>query len=109
MAKRTTRRITIQTRQTTYVRSLRVRCHQCGAEVSLMTPADAAGALQTTSREIHGLLESGELHAVEEPSGANLICANSLPVDISEAEIATDASDPRERTTAELTTNNKTN
>jgi len=55
-----------------------VRCHQCGAEVPIITPENAAGVLQTTPHEIQGLLTSGELHAVEEPSGASLICGNSL-------------------------------
>jgi len=71
----------------TIVRGLRVRCHQCGAEVSIITPESAAGALQTTPREIHGLLESGELHAVTEPSGENLICGNSLSAASTETEI----------------------
>lgn len=105
MAKRTTRRITIRTRQTAHLRSLRVRCHQCGAEVSLLTPDDAAGALQVSPREIHGLLESGELHAVAEPSGENLVCANSLPGVVAGAEI--DTSDPGELPTAEPATINK--
>ena len=57
---------------------LRVRCHQCGAEVPLVSPENAAGLLQTTPGEIHGLLASGDLHAVEEPSGVQRICGNSL-------------------------------
>jgi hypothetical protein len=95
MTTKTKTRITIQTRQTTVVRGLRVRCHQCGAEVSIISPADAAGALQTTPREIHGLLESGDLHTVEEPSGEKLICANSLTAASSENEIEIDR--PTER------------
>ena len=87
MTTRRKTRITVQTRQMTIVRGLRVRCHQCGAEVSIITPESAAGALQTTPREIHGLLESGELHAVTEPSGENLICGNSLSAASTETEI----------------------
>src|SRR5438046_2158817 len=87
MTTRTRTRITIKTRQTTLVTPLRVRCQQCGAEVSIITPENAAGALQTTPREIHGLLESGELHAVTESSGENLICGNSLSVASTENEI----------------------
>jgi len=70
--------VTIRTRQRLVVHSLRVRCHQCGAEVPIITPENAAGVLQTTPREIQGLLVKGELHEVEEPSGATLICGNSL-------------------------------
>ena len=87
MTKRKTTRITIQTLQTTLVRPVRVRCHQCGAEVSILSPESAAGALQTTPREIHGLLQSGELHTVAEPADANLICGNSLPATPGEIEI----------------------
>ena len=84
MKKRT--QVTIRTRQRVLVRSLRVRCHQCGAEVPIITPENAAGVLQTTAREIHGLLATGELHAVEEPSGANLICGNSVSAASTESE-----------------------
>jgi hypothetical protein len=77
MTTRKITRITIQTRQTTLVQPARVRCQQCGAEVSILSPESAAGALQTTPHEIKGLLESGELHTIE-PAGEELICGNSL-------------------------------
>lgn len=76
--------VTIRTRQTVVVRGLRVRCHQCGAEVPLVSTENAAGVLQTTPGEIHGLLASGDLHSVDEPSGAQLICGNSLTAASSE-------------------------
>jgi len=76
MKKRT--EVMIRTRQRLLVRALRVRCQQCGAEVPLVSPQDAAGVLRTTAHEIHGLLASGDLHAVSEPSGASLICGNFL-------------------------------
>ena len=76
MKKRTT--ITVVTRQRVIARSLRVRCQQCGAEVPIVTPEKAAGVLQTSPREIHGLLANGDLHSVEETSDASLICGNSL-------------------------------
>ena len=79
--------VTIRTRQTVVVQGLRVRCQQCGAEVSIVSPENAAGVLQTTAGEIHGLLASGDLHAVEEPSGTQLICGNSLTAASSEKEI----------------------
>jgi hypothetical protein len=85
MKKRT--QVTIRTRQRVVVQGLRVRCHQCGAEVSIVSPENAAGVLQTTPGEIHGLLASGDLHAVQEPSGAQLICGNSLTAASSENEI----------------------
>jgi hypothetical protein len=83
MKKRT--RITVITRQQVIARPLRVRCQQCGAEVPILTPETAAGALQTSPREIHGLLASGELHSVDKPSGA--ICGNSLSAASAENEI----------------------
>jgi hypothetical protein len=79
--------VTIRTRQRVIVHSLRVRCHQCGAEVSIVSPDNAAGVLQTTPDEIRGLLASGDLHAVEEPSGAQVICGNSLEAASTETEI----------------------
>jgi hypothetical protein len=79
--------VTIRTRQRVVVHGLRVRCHQCGAEVPIVSAENAAGLLQTTPGEIHGLLASGDLHAVEEPSGAQLICGNSLSEASSENEI----------------------
>ena len=79
--------VTIRTRQTVVVHGLRVRCHQCGAEVPIVSPENAAGVLQATPGEIHGLLASGDLHAVEESSGEKLICANSLSAAATEDEL----------------------
>jgi hypothetical protein len=81
------RQVMIRTRQTVVVGGLRVRCHQCGAEVPIVSPENAAGMLQTTAGEIHGLLASGDLHEVGEPSGARLICGVSLSAASSENEI----------------------
>jgi len=80
--------VTIRTRQTVFVHGLRVRCHQCGAEVPIVSADNAAGVLQTTPDEIRGLLASGNLHAVDEPSGAQVICGNSLTAASSENEIS---------------------
>ena len=87
MAKKTKTRITIRTRQISIARPLRVRCQQCGAEVPIITPTDAAGALQTTPGEVHGLLASGELHRVGDATSENLVCGNSLSAAAGEAEI----------------------
>jgi hypothetical protein len=85
MKKRT--RITVITRQTVVARASRVHCPECGAEVSIVTPESAAGVLQTSPREIQGLLATGDLHAVETSAGGNLICGNSLPADSTDNEI----------------------
>jgi len=84
MKKRT--RITVITRQTVVARAVRVHCPECGAEVPLVTPESAAGVLQTTPREIHGLLASGDLHVVAESKGVGLICGNSLSPTLPEPE-----------------------
>jgi hypothetical protein len=78
MKKRT--QVTIHTRQRVLVQAVRVRCQQCGAEVPIITPENAAGVLQKTPTEITRLIAAGELHAVEESSGSNVICVNSLPI-----------------------------
>jgi hypothetical protein len=85
MKKRT--RITVVTRQTVVARALRVHCPECGAEVPIVTPESAAGVLQTTPRETHGLIAPGDLHAVEAGASGNLICCNSLPADSTDNEI----------------------
>jgi hypothetical protein len=81
--------VTIRTRQRVVVQALRVRCHQCGAEVPIVSPHNAAGVLQTTPDQIRGLLASGDLHAVDETSGTQVICGNSLTAASSENEIST--------------------
>jgi hypothetical protein len=92
MKKRT--RITVITRQTVVARALRVHCPECGAEVPIVTPESAAGVLQTSPREIQGLLACGDLHAVAEESGSSLICGNSLS--------AANDSDPEQETTTTI-------
>lgn len=81
MPSKTKTEITIHTRQRTVVRGLRVRCQQCGAEVSIMTPEHAAGAPQVTPREIDQLIDQGAPHLIEEASSPKLICANSIADD----------------------------
>ena len=87
MTRRIRTRITIQTRQTTVPCPPSVRCHQCGAEVPILTPQTAAATLQTTARDVQGLLQSGELHTVAEPAGEELICGNSLSAAAKENQI----------------------
>jgi len=87
MTTRTRTRITIQTRKTTVVQPTSVRCHQCGAEVPILTPASAAATLQTTASNVRGLLQSGELHTVAQQTGEELICGNSLVAASDEIQI----------------------
>ncbi len=81
MPSKTKTEITITTRQTVLVRGLKVRCQQCGAEVSIMTPEHAAAALQKTPHEIERLIDQGALHPIQETSSPKLICANSIADD----------------------------
>src|SRR5262245_46788432 len=87
MTTRTRTRITIRTRKTTVVHPTSVRCHQCGAEVPILTPENAAATLQTTAHQLRGLLESGELHAIEGEGSSSLICANSISANSTEKQI----------------------
>jgi len=53
-------------------------CDQCGADVPLVTPNEAAEMDGTDARAIFRGVESGEVHFIETGEGALLICANSL-------------------------------
>ena len=51
-------------------------CEQCSGP---LLPAEAAVAVTgLSSRAIHRLVEAGEVHFAETPSGALLVCPNSL-------------------------------
>ncbi len=78
MPTRTKTEITIETRRLTVVRGLKIRCRQCGAEVSITAPEIATEAVPTTPREIDQLIDPGALHPTEEAANTRLICANSL-------------------------------
>src|SRR5215831_14122362 len=53
-------------------------CQQCGAEVSMVTPDEAAELSRTEVREIFRGVESGEIHFIEPAEGTLKICTNSL-------------------------------
>jgi hypothetical protein len=93
MANRTT--ITIYTRQKTSLHAVTgtciLPCWRCNADVIALSPEQAAGVLQLTVRAVAELSKSGALHAITAPSGAPLICGNSLFV----------ASAPTEKTSIE--------
>ncbi len=56
----------------------RLHCPACGAEVSIVSPENAAEMIDATAADVHQLLTTGELHAVDESPGIPLICANSV-------------------------------
>ena len=53
-----------------------VRCEQCSGPLVLAEEAVAVTGL--SSRTIHRLVETGEVHFAETPTGALLICLNSF-------------------------------
>jgi hypothetical protein len=79
MAKRT--RITIETDSLLVLRgrkSLWAWCPQCGAEAE-MIPLNDAGVISNLGQtEVRAWMESPDLHHTRTPSGADLICLNSM-------------------------------
>lgn len=73
--------ITIETVQRTVVRSRPKTkiawCDRCSAETVMLAPDEAAAHLQTTTREIFRLTQTGEIHYLETEAGSLLICSNS--------------------------------
>jgi hypothetical protein len=53
-------------------------CERCAAGAPMVTPEYAARLSGTTPRAIYRMVESGELHYLETPSGGLLICCVSL-------------------------------
>jgi hypothetical protein len=58
--------------------SLIAWCDQCGAEVLMVTPNQAANIAGTDARVIFRRLESGQIHFIEGANGALLICKQSV-------------------------------
>lgn len=53
-------------------------CAQCGAEVQMATPDDAAATAKVSMRHIYRWIESGQLHHAEAADGKVLVCFASL-------------------------------
>jgi len=53
-------------------------CDQCGVEVLMVTPNEAATIARTDARAIFRGLEAGEIHFIESERGALMICAKSI-------------------------------
>ena len=77
-----TRAITVQTSQLLIVRqpdkSIREWCEACGKEISMVTVEQAVIVTRRSSRELHSLIEAGQIHFAETAEGLVLICTNSL-------------------------------
>ena len=53
-------------------------CEQCGADVLMVTPIEAAALARTDAGAIFRGVELGVLHSVERKTGALLVCSQSL-------------------------------
>lgn len=80
MSRRT--EITIETERTVLVNlhpaSLVAWCDECLAHVPTITSRQAASLLQLSAAALQQLLQSQQLHLIEECEGLILICLNSL-------------------------------
>ena len=80
--KKKTTIVTVEARERTTIRrgarQMIAWCDQCGAEVSMVTPNEAAALAGTEARAIFRGVESGDVHFIETGEGALLICAQSL-------------------------------
>src|SRR5262245_28542151 len=68
-----THRLLVTNRHSSIVRAL---CEECGKEVEMITPEEAAAIGQVTCRAIYRAIEAGEIHIVEMP--VVFVCFNSL-------------------------------
>ena len=83
--KKKTTIVTIESRERTTIHRLTCRlvswCEQCGAEVLMITPDEAATLCSTNTRAIFRDVEAGRIHSFEGEGGALLVCSKSLPID----------------------------
>jgi len=80
--KKKTTIVTVEARECTTIRrgarQVIAWCDQCGADVPVVTPNEAAELARTDARQIFRGVESGVFHFIETGEGALLICARSL-------------------------------
>src|ERR1043165_2555149 len=91
MSARTKTQINVLTRQAIVRRSVhdacKAWCEHCLDVVFSMTLEAAANLLQTPSRTLFALLETGKLHVVEAGAKLPLVCCNSISTNPTETEI----------------------
>jgi len=82
MKKTRTTEITFETDELFIVRrrdrSTNRRCETCGAQVQMLTLAEAAAITRTSDLAIRSRIDSRVLHSTETLDGQVLICLNSL-------------------------------
>lgn len=79
MAQRTT--ITVETASLLVLRgrrSLRVWCPQCGAEGEVIPLYETGVISNLMPQEVEAWIESEDLHHIQAPDGAHLVCLNSM-------------------------------
>ena len=73
--------ITLQTERSISIKSSRALtalCEQCGRDVQMFTPGQAALVSGLSSREVYRRVEAGEVHFTETVEGLLLVCLDSL-------------------------------
>ena len=74
--------ITIETDEALVIRrasgSVRAICAQCGHEVPMLTPEEAAILFHFAVRSIYRDIEAGQLHFQETATGSVVVCLDSL-------------------------------
>jgi hypothetical protein len=82
LRKKKTTIVTVEARERTTIRrgfrGVLVWCQQCGAEVSMVTPNEAALLAGTDSLSIFRSIEAGAIHFLEAGNGELLVCCDSL-------------------------------
>ena len=81
MKKERRTQITLQTERSISIKSSRALtalCEQCGREVQMFTPGQAALVSGLSSREVYRRVEAGEVHFTETVEGLLLVCLDSL-------------------------------
>ena len=53
-------------------------CSNCGCEVRMSGPEDAAKAFGITARAVYLGIEAGKFHFIEPPDGLLLVCLRSI-------------------------------
>ena len=61
-------------------------CRECGEQVQMVGPEQAALVGQTTTRAIYRRVEAGEIHFTETARGELLICPQSMRLKHSQNE-----------------------
>lgn len=75
--------VVVETQQRLTYRSSRAPlagwCADCGTEVRLVTPEQAAAACGVSTRAVYAWVEARAVHFEETAGGGLLVCQNSLP------------------------------